>query len=192
MPIPPERQLAWFAEALGQFETFLLSDDVFRPLGGLSVLPRQDLGLGTLMLAADVLGARDVPLSQADRAHAASYLRRWEAMASKHPAALGRKALAEARQRANLWNAYARDLLDSPREAARYPAEVRHRVALERLLERLAGDAASSVRGTIRGADETIRDLLEPNGFVWEGFLGAIYPPPAYWFLHGTLKVVST
>ncbi|HSR47058.1 MAG TPA: hypothetical protein VLL77_03630 [Anaerolineales bacterium] len=188
MRIQAEQQLTWFAEAVDQVEPFLLSDDVFRSLGGLSLLPRQDLSLGTLILAADVLGATEVPLSQADRARAAGLLRRWEAISSKVPAALDRKAMAEARQRANLWNAYARDLLDSRREAARYPAEVRHRVALERLLERLKEDAASTLRGAIRQADQAIRLLLEPDGFIWEGFLQAVYPPPAYWFLHGILK----
>ncbi|HSR48289.1 MAG TPA: hypothetical protein VLL77_09950, partial [Anaerolineales bacterium] len=75
---------------------------------------------------------------------------------------------------------------DSRREAARYPAEVRHRVALERLLERLLDDeSAGTTRAGARLGDDVVRSLLHNGPFVWDLFLEEVYPPEPYWFLYG-------
>lgn len=185
MVLPPERQLAWFAQALDQLEAFLLSDDVFRPLAGLTVHPRPDLSLGAVFLAADFLGA--APLSRESEIRAERLLLKWEADAARHAAAVEGKALAEARQRANLWLAYVDEIRESPREASRYRNEVRHRVALERLLERLeGGESATQVRLRVQGADDRARAAFAAGPFVWEPFLESAYPRDRYWFLYGS------
>lgn len=188
MTIPPSQQLKWFAQALDQLEAFLLSDQVFQPLGGLSMMPRQDVSLGGLLLTADVLGAPEVPLTAADRAEASRLLRRWEVERSSHGAAIERKAVAEARQRANLWKGYVGDLLESEREAGRFPVEVRHRVALERLLDTLGSAVPQAMRETVRESDQAVQRRHHSGKFIWEDFLRAVYPPPAYWYLYGSVQ----
>jgi hypothetical protein len=181
----PDVQLLWFSTALEELPAFLRSSDIFRPLHHPPPGLPQDLSLGGLLLAADVVSCFPDDLLHEMRAVKEQSLRRWEADRSSHAAAIEIKARAELRPRMNLWRAYLQDLEERPAEASAYASEVRHRVMIERLVELTGGRPDGLPTGRLDRADRELRAWLEPGSFLWSAALTGVYPQPRYWFLYG-------
>jgi hypothetical protein len=184
VPPPPEVQLAWFSTALEELSAFLRSPDVFRPLHHPPPGMVQDLSLGGLLLAADVLSFLPDDRAPALRAPADQALRAWEIERASHPAAIEAKAEAEIPYRLNLWRAYLQDLTEKPTEIAAYTSEVRHRVILDRLLQIRGGEAGAKAMQMAQ-TDEQLRLWFRAGSFVWSSELKRAYPEGPFWYLYG-------
>jgi len=185
MATPPESQLAWFAAALDDLADFLLSRDVFRPLGRLTRGKSLDLSLGALILAGDALRASAGQLSPSDSGEWSRLQARWETERARHAAAVERKAAAELPNRFNLWRAYLSDLAEKPEEARGYPTEVRNRVILDRLRDVLPTPTEGPALAGLEGLDKTLRRWFAPGPFAWPDPLRAAYPEARFWYLYG-------
>jgi hypothetical protein len=157
-------------EAIPQLADFLLSKEVFWPLGG--TLPR--LTIGSLLLA------------QA-RLNVESYFAQSDSVRMRWPAAWENKALQEFRTRLTLWFNFLRDYAASPSDHAdRYRQEVRNRAMLHLLAGQLRQPPAEL--DMLLGLDDQLKGSLNPGAFVWEVEIESFFPQPEYWFLYGNLK----
>jgi hypothetical protein len=172
-----EARLAWYAAALDELPSFLLSDEMLWPLQNPPAQVRQDLSLGGLLLMQDDLRG-EVSLPAAGRRRLDELDERWASLRESHAGALARKARRERRMRVRLWKAYLTDLGETPGLVEEYPHQVRQRVMFERLEE--LGTAADEPR-----LDDPLRDRFRAGPFVWDEALKGAYPRERYWFLYG-------
>lgn len=185
VPPTPEIQLAWFSAALEELTAFLLSPDIFRPLHHPPPRMAQDLSLGSLLLAFDVLHASRPALAPADQARWDHLRLRWEAERAAQPAVIEAKASAEVPRRLSLWRAYMQELGERPAEADEYASEVRHRVIIDRLQGALGGRSQGTPIALIDRLDRALRPWLEQAPFLWGQNLRAAYPEARFWYLYG-------
>lgn len=174
---------------LDEMENFLLSKEVFWPLDAGAATrsePYPRMSLGTFLLTLDQLESQAGEMS-AEQVSRAQVLRRaYLEISQEWPVNMGKKAVAEMRQRANLWRAYLQDLVRHPGLAKRYPAEVKNRALVERLRGLARGaDGFESVLARVDETDRLLRSRFQPGEFVWDQRLAGAYPPDHYWFLAG-------
>jgi len=184
----PEYDLRYLRAGLELLESYLLSQDIYRPVGVTPAAgepPYPQLTLGWLLLARRRL--RATAASPAQRDEAARLSAELEATRSHWRVAWGGKAKAEFRARLNLW----RDFLEEYRQQAeanydRYGYEVSRRVLLELLRSEAEGLGHADL-DMLRGLDALLRTLHKPGEFVWDRVLAPAFPPDTYWYLYGSL-----
>jgi len=168
--------------ALPELKTYLLSDELFWPLGGRN---RLRLTPGNLLLARQRLAAR--ALSPVDEARLIKWDQEFETLLVKWPVAWEKKVAHEFASRLRQWRNYLEDYRRAPDAcAADYPYEVRLRVILELLGEETDLDATD--RGLLAGLDTQLRADFLPGDFLWEADLQPAFPRETYWYLYGRLR----
>lgn len=177
---------------LDEMEDFLLSKEVFWPMDARAAT-RSDqfpkLSIGAFLLTIDQLASQANEMSPEQIETYQALREAYAKVSAKWPANVGKKAVAEMRQRANLWRAYLQELADNPRIAENYPQEVKNRVLLERLQEPAEGtEGLQDLRDRIRGLDSLLRNRFQPGSFIWDPRLMGTYPDNRYWFLLGHPK----
>ncbi len=187
--IAPEYDLRYLQAALIDLEGYLLSDELYWPIGasvraGEPAFPR--LTLGSVLLSLKRLEAR--PLTQQQQAELERLKNKMDVTFNRWRAAWGRKAAAGFKARLNLW----RDFLDEYRQQPgenvdRYSYEVRRRLMLDLLLP-TADDVPQSELDLLSGLDSALRSALTPGPFIWEADIEKGFPPESYWYLYGNLK----
>jgi hypothetical protein len=170
----PERDSRFIETALPELQDYLLSDELYWPLGG--SLPR--LTPGALLLA----------LRRAE-AHSPAPARKWQleldAVRRRWRSAWEQKALREAKNRLRLWSASVGEWQSAPAEnLADYTGEVRGRVILQILLDEVNAPAEQAALGPL---DDFLRARLKPGNFLWETGLETAFPQSEFWFLYGKL-----
>lgn len=174
---------------LEQFDSYLLSKEIFWPLGESpsSGPPFPKLSLGQLLLTLDDLRvqAEEMAPDQVQQFH--DLQGTFEQKCSEKPANIERRTGAEIKQRLNLWKAYIGDLRASSTAAESYPNDVRQRVLLNRLQAYLrAGDELKSLRAELAALDQRLRGVFRRGDFVWHSRLRALYSEGDYWYLYGS------
>lgn len=177
---------------LDEMEDLLLSREVFWPLDA-SAATRSDqfpkLSIGAFLLTTDQLASQANEMSPEQINTFQALGEAYAQVSSKWPANLGKKAVAEMRQRANLWRAYLQELADNPSMAENYAQEVKNRVLLERLQEPAQGaEGLQEVRDRIQDLDSLLRSRFQPGNFIWDPRLLGSYSDDRYWFLAGHPK----
>lgn len=171
-----------------ELETFLLSDEVFWPLGGnphKGQPPFPQLSVGQLQLTLKELEAveEEIDSDQSMRWRKASE-RAWM-LRSKWTTAMAHKSLAEASQRLNLWRAYLTEVNENGGTSGNYHYEVRHRVILSLLTEFTLLLDDKLIQAELHTLDGLLRGMLTgPSEFVWAEPLKRVYPEPDYWYLY--------
>jgi hypothetical protein len=173
---------------INQLDPYILSNEVFWPLGGKSsdgdAFPRASLG--QLLLTLDELS---VLAEGMDPEQAARFQRErsaFEGFRQKRPANLEAKAWAEVAQRLNLWRSLLRDLREGDRGAGSYRTDVRQRFFLTRLQTFLTdGEKLSKLRIELSQLDGALRGRFRSGGFLWQPRLRHVYDRDEYWFLYG-------
>ncbi|GAB4483307.1 MAG: hypothetical protein OHK0031_06500 [Anaerolineales bacterium] len=156
-------------EALPQLKEYLLSGELYWPLGG--TLPR--LTPGALLLA-----LRRLSVSQPSAAEEAR--QKLETLTGQWRSAWEKKIAQETANRLRLWSAFLSECEETTsRENASYAGEIRGRVILQ-----LLGYASPE----LAALDARLRRLFAPGNFVWEAPLTAGFPQTDFWFLYGSLK----
>jgi hypothetical protein len=184
----PDYNLNLLGIMLEELEDYLLSDEIFWPLGGNPMRggpPFPNLSVGQLQLTIKELEAVEDDLDAEHSMQWSKYRDRAWALRSKWTTAMAQKSLAEASQRANLWKAYLGDIKEAGGSSGNYPYEVRHRVILELLFELTELLDDDELKSRVSILDGMLRGILSgPSEFIWEEPLSRVYPRDQYWFLY--------
>ncbi|OGO30924.1 MAG: hypothetical protein A2136_01320 [Chloroflexi bacterium RBG_16_54_11] len=183
-----EYDLRYIQAGLEVLEDYLLSEDVFWPMGAKPPLGEPDfpqLTLGGMLLArARLVSQHLYPGQQEQVQRAVSSLDRYR---TKWRVAWEKKARQCFQVRQRMWGDYLRDYQENqPDNADRYAYEVRLRVMLELLRSEYNIENKAEVE-LIMALDGYLKSALVPDGFIWEPELEAGFPPGVYWFLYGKL-----
>lgn len=148
--------------ALPELETYLLSNQLYYPLG--AGLPQLTLGGVLLALAREGLRAESF------RARAESVREKWRS-------AWEAKSAREAESRGRLWRQYLEEYREDPPTGARlYPQNVRYRAMLTLLGQ------------TVCEADPFLKSVFREGKFVWQDVPAQHFSRETFWYLFGTLK----
>lgn len=173
---------------LEQFDPYLLSKEVFWPLGERadSGAPFPKLSLGQLQLTLDELSVQAEEMGPAQIQQFHELEGDFEQKRKEKPANIEKRASAEMRQRLNLWKAYVGELRTGSTAAESYPNDVRQRVLLDRLQEHLSeGDELEALRSELKALDQRLRRVFRGGSFVWHPRLRPLYDELDYWYLYG-------
>ena len=177
-----------FETIIEELESFLLSNEVFWPLGGSPQKgqpPFPQLSMGQCQLTKKELEAVEDELDPNQTLRWAKIRELAWMLRSKWTTAMAQKAMAEASQRLNLWRAYIVDVKESSVASDNFPYEVRHRVILDLLSEftQLLDD--DQIRDQLQSLDGILRGMLTGSSqFIWEEPLSRVYPEQEYWYLY--------
>jgi hypothetical protein len=191
IPASPELQLDLIAIYLDELEAYLLSDELFWPIGSVNLnFPK--LTLGNLLLAMKTAGAGQPEMNVDLQARFHQYKTRWHQASVKWASAISNKAVREMGARLNLWRGYLTDLAEGNGRRLLYPSEVRNRVLFE-LLVPFTQDKAqvSELQKNMAVLDQRIQALSQPAPFQWEDSLQADFPLEAYPFLYRTITKLA-
>lgn len=185
---PIDFNLELAASMLEQFDSYLLSKEAFWPLGGRAetggIFPK--LSLGQLALTLDELKVQAEEMSPREIQQYQSLVGTFEEKRRQRPANLEKKAVAEIRQRLNLWKAYVADLRASTTAAESYANDVRQRVLLQRLQRHLReGERLEGLHSELTALDGRLHALFRPGAFVWHPRLRPLYDQHDFWYLFG-------
>ncbi len=183
-----ETNLAFVRIMLGEFEAYLLSDELYWPVDSSSLrLPYPTrLTPGRLALTLDELEVQSEDMTPAQQAESRKLNLQAESIFQKWSAALGRKAAREMHSRLNLWKAYVHDLVEHADRADNYTHEVQQRVIFERITgwAESEPEAEQSIEA-VRPVDAALRSFFKAGDFIWDARLRSCYPRERYWFLYG-------
>lgn len=174
--------------SLDQLESYLLSDDIYRPVGTTAPhgeAPYPQMTLGAIMVS--LRRARQTALTLSQRADIARIENEIETMRNRWRSAWGRKAQAEYRARLNLWRDFLEDYRNHPdANYDRFAYEVTRRVMLD-LLSPEANELPQADSQMLSGLDAILQAFFRPGNFVWDEPLEPAFPQKIFWYLYGNL-----
>jgi hypothetical protein len=180
--------LHYLQAGLDQLESYLLSKDIYRPIGIQSTHgqpPYPQLTLGWLLLARQRLQA--TAQTQSEQLELDHLSQQLDALRSHWLSAWRKKAQAEFRARLNLWRDYLEEYRQNPASNLdRYAYEVNRRLLLE-LLAHEAAVLSEADMQALAGLDSWLKATLVHGAFIWEPILTASFPESTYWYLYGKL-----
>jgi hypothetical protein len=180
-----EDDLKYLQGALGSLENYLLSSEIYYPLGGAYSrdMVSSRLSLGALLFtlkriqAYIVQGSLPAEFTRVEEARQ-HWRVHWE-----------QKAGREFVSRLNLWQNALSDLQSaSSQESGVYRVEIRNRVIVE-LLRQEAGSLPESEITRMNGLDHVLRSRFVPGEFIWEPELEKVFPPGEFWYLYGQVRL---
>jgi len=176
LPDEAAQQLELLSNQLDELKTYLLSPELFWPLGGrITESPR--LTLGNLLFTLHALKARRLQMEPSLQTRLAKYESSWGSARVKWAAAISKKALQEMGARANLWRGYLGDLSEGLGNRLHYATEVRNRVLFELLLPLPARDEEyGRLLAAMRSLDTRFASISAPGAFVWDEEFAAAFP----------------
>ena len=182
-------ELAYVQASIGEMETYLLSKELFWPIGGKGpgggLFPRLTLG-GVLIALARLQAMSDSgELSQKQLSQLNKVIQGFGVIQSKWRVAFESKIRRELVSRINQWRNYLDDLEQQlSLHADYYSAEVRVRVIAQLILESIDDHDSHTVE-LIASLDRRLRRKLNREEFIWELYLKSSFPEDAYWYLYG-------
>lgn len=187
-----EYDLRYIKAGLDILEEYLLSEEVFWPMGvnppeGEPDYPR--LTLDGLILARTRSGAHPMTPDQKEQVDRVTsdlelYRSRWRVAWEK-------KAGHCYQVRERMWGDFLQEYQDNPQDNAdRYGYEVRLRVMLALLKAEFRQQNAAEVN-LLHSLDGYLKSVLIPSGFIWEAEIQSGFPSKVYWFLYGKLPPMT-
>jgi hypothetical protein len=157
-----QKDIEYLEAAVPELETYLLSKELYYPLG--TRFPQ--LTLGAVLLAITRAGLR-----------AESFRARVESIRLKWQSAWDAKAGREVKARSELWMNYLAEYRDDPKFGARlYSQNVRYRAMLN-----LLGKPAHE-------SDALLKSIFIEGNFIWDEECAGNFSHEIFWYLFGTLK----
>jgi len=185
----PTSDLAACQAMAEEFEAYLKSDvlywqmDASRPGG--DRLPKLTVG-GFLERAWRL---RAASLSPTQRATLGEAMRKFELARDAHHSRYVTRVLHDLRARLDAWAWFLDDYAKRPNEEMPYyPAQAHTRLAIELLLEELAGDSATEFIRRLFALDQRLHADWIDGPFVWHTTLAHAFPREQFWWLYGRLK----
>jgi hypothetical protein len=188
--LPPrsfEYDLGYLQNTLVELESYLLSDEIFWPVGGspaggLSSYPRLTLG-GVLLAQARVNAYSITAKREVDKQGVIAEIDR---LRSKWRVKWELKAGRCYNTRLRMWGDFLDEYRNNPQDNAdRYRYEVRLRVMLHLL--GLEGAPTHAEIESLSGLDRQLKSLLGMDGFIWEAEVQSGFSEDIYWYLYGKL-----
>ena len=183
-----EYDLRYLQAALELIERYLLSDDIFWPLGETPPEGEPDypqMTLDGVLLARARLSARPKTAVQQDQV--GKVTSDLDYQRSRHRVAWERKARECYRVRLRMWGDFLQEYRDNPGDNAdRYAYEVRLRVMLNLLKPEIGSQNATEAQLLI-GLDKILKGVFVDGGFIWDEGIKAGFPRDEYWYLYGSL-----
>jgi hypothetical protein len=187
--LSPEYDLRFLGAGIEQLESYLLSTDIYRPIGirtSIGETPYPQLTLGNLLLAQK--RAQATVQTQSQRLELNRISQELETSQSHWWVAWGKKANAEFKARLNLWKDFLEEYNQYPESNFdRYGYEVGRRVLLK-ILSTKVDKLEVADRETSSDLDRFLRTVFLPGDFIWEAKLAASFPETDFWYLYGELK----
>lgn len=182
-----EYDLGYFKAGLEALEQYLLSSEVFWPLGARPPAGKPDypqLTLDWMLLTQARLEAHRLAGKQNESIE--RLITEFNGKRMKWRVAWEKKAAQCFRVRGRMWSDFLQEYRENPQDNAdRYSYEVRLRVMLELLhVEYRQQNAEIQL---LAGLDGYIRSIFIPGEFIWEPEIKAGFPQEKYWFLYGKL-----
>jgi outer membrane PBP1 activator LpoA protein len=188
LPATAADQLTLLSTFLDELDPYLVSKELFWPLGGKQQqAPR--LTLGNLLLAMRTLESPAASLDVSQQAQLHKLQTRWHQARVKMASAISAKALREMGARLNLWQGFLTDLSESQGKHYLYASEVRNRV-LFALLATLPLDEeeVSRLLKSMASLDNQLAAYTKAAPFQWEEELEAAFAREAFPYLYRTLR----
>lgn len=181
-----EYNLALLSEMMGEFDGFLLSEELFWPLQRKSFekIPFPQLSLGALLLSLDELSALRSSMDSHQERKFQNLLTQYERFYRIRRVAMEKKSAREVITRTNLWRAYLQDVEEDPAALDEYANQVRNRLLMAKLETLSSSGASSGESNGFKAIDERILGNATPADFIWDERLKAIYPVEEYPYLY--------
>jgi hypothetical protein len=182
-----------FLEAgIDQLENYLLSKDIYRPIGiqaPAGSTPYPQLTLGWLLLA--LIRAQTTSRTPAQETQLQRLNARLDVIRTNWQTAWRNKSQAEFRARLNLWRDFLEDYRRDPQgNIDRYAYEVVRRVLLH-LLQQEAQRLPEADQEALFGLDQMLEAIFVPGNFVWDNDLIPGFPESTYWYLYGIPHILK-
>ena len=184
-----EYDLRYMQAGLDILEDYLLSEDVFWPLGanppaGEPEYPQ--LTLDWMLLRRKRLVDRQVNDEQKDQVD--RVVSELDLQRSKWRVAWEKKARQCYQVRLRMWGDFLNKYQENPPDNAdRYAYEVRMRVMLE-LLSPEINHVNKAEAELLAGLDVYLKSVLLVTGFIWEPEIQEAFPREVFWYLYGELQ----
>ncbi len=185
-----EYDLAFLQAGVPELQAYLLSNEIYWPLGlatpaGERPYPR--MTLGWLLLARTRLeGHLSAGQPSARSRVVESQFRELDDTRSRWRIAWEKKAAQEFHARLTLWANFLNDYRgDKASFANQYLYEAQRRVMLHLLASET--EIPQHALDLLAGLDRFLQAVLHPGVFVWEKEIAPGFPPVRYWYLYGTL-----
>ena len=180
----------WYLRAgIDQLESYLLSNEIYWPIGVIAPAgepPYPQLTLGNLLLARQ--RAQETAVTPTQRAELNRLNNELEATRSRWRVAWSQKAQAEFHARLNLWRNFVEEYRKDPSaHYDRYTYEVGRRVLLQ-LLEPESESIPKAEQDLLTGLDEVLKAVIVTGEFIWDDELASGFPQGVYWYLYGQVK----
>jgi hypothetical protein len=186
----PAYDLNYLEAGLGQLKTYLLSDELFWPLGASASAgqtPYPQLTLGNLLFARARLRALEKGgrLKGGQLAQTQRLETQLERLKNEWRTAWEDKAAREFASRLRQWQNYLDELGQNPEShGGYYKSEARTRALLALLDEELKKKRFPE-REILAALDARLKRRLKRGDFLWEEELQAGFPQAGWWFLWG-------
>jgi hypothetical protein len=187
LPATAAGQLTLVSTFLEELDPYLVSKELFWPLGGKQQTPR--LTLGNLLLALRTLESPGASLDATQQAQLHKLQTRWHQARVKTASAISAKALREMGGRLNLWQGFLADLSESQGKHYLYASEVRNRVLFALLATLpLDDEDVSRLLKSMASLDNQLAAYTKPAPFQWDEELEAAFAREAFPYLYRTLR----
>lgn len=185
-PAALEDQLDLLTTYLEELEPYLMSQELFWPIGSMNAQSPK-LTIGNLLLTLKTVGARQSTLNPGQQGRLHQIQTHWNQTSMKWASAISSKAVREMGARLNLWRGFLTDLIEGQDRRYLYSTEVRNRVLFELLVSLTTDeDASADLRTTMLSLDGRMQALTQPAPFQWEDFLQADFNRESFPFLYRT------
>ncbi|MBN1266255.1 MAG: hypothetical protein JXA25_12235 [Anaerolineales bacterium] len=185
----PEYSLQLLALQLDEYESYLLSKELYWPLSHRAPSgsrPFLRLTTGNLMLNINEITVYLDLLNPSQEQQYFQLILSWDSIRQKWRGTIQEKALLELKNRIKLWSAYLEDLIQGKDRGQSYSFEVRFRLICSLLLDLLTDrEEFVDLQKQIRLLDQQLKTQFEPGPFLWPDRLRDMYPADLYWFLYG-------
>ena len=174
---PYEKDLDYIRISIGELEEYILSGQLYWPLGS---GPR--LTIGNLLFSK--LKLSTYPLQGEDQGIFSTCTNQIDALRSQWFSNWRQKAIREYSARYALWASYLRELFDDIDDHSfSYHHDVRWRVLLE-ILKPEFYPQPMPAKTDLTVLDKNLRSITHPGEFIWEANLADCLPREKYWFLY--------
>ena len=182
-----EYNLRYLQAGVDLLEDYLLSEDVYRPIGVSAPRgkpPYPQLTLGWLLLFARRIATADLtPVQQAEANRLNGQV---DLLHTRWRAAWEKKASREFSVRLVQWGNFLQDYRVAPEaNYDRYAYEANRRVILQLL--RTEANISELDQEMLEGFDSILEAYLLPGDFIWDPRLMAGFSQPVFWYLYGSV-----
>jgi len=183
-----EYDLRYLRNGIDLLESYLLSPDIYRPIGVNAPkgdTPYPQLTLGWLLLARQ--RANVTAITSPEKNEFARLDHELQSIRSRWRSAWKNKAAAEFSARLKLWIDFLQEYRNSPgSNYDRYSYEVTRRVMLQ-MLGIEVDTIPPSEQELLEGLDNLLRAMIIPNEFIWDANLKPCFQRKYFWYLYGNL-----